>query len=80
MLSRNPADSISEIATLCGFDSPSNFSKVFKRFYNCTPREYRRTVRNNTKEDRQDLFCGEEIGKDRQNLFCGEETGKETCR
>lgn len=41
MLLRNPADSISEIATLCGFDSPSNFTKIFKRFYNCTPREYR---------------------------------------
>lgn len=41
MLLRNPPDSISEIATLCGFDSPSNFAKTFKRFYNCTPREYR---------------------------------------
>lgn len=41
MLLRNPSDSISEIATLCGFDSPSNFSKIFKRFYNCTPREYK---------------------------------------
>lgn len=41
LLLSNPADSISEIAALCGFDSPSNFSKVFKRFYNCTPREYR---------------------------------------
>lgn len=41
MLLENPADSISEIATLCGFDSPSNFAKIFKRFYNCTPREYR---------------------------------------
>ena len=41
MLIRNPADSISEIATLCGFDSPSNFAKIFKRFYGCTPREYR---------------------------------------
>lgn len=41
MLLANPADSISEIATLCGFDSPSNFAKIFKRFYNCTPREYR---------------------------------------
>lgn len=41
-LLRNPADSISEIATLCGFDSPSNFAKLFKRFYNCTPREYRK--------------------------------------
>lgn len=42
MLLRNPTDSISEIATLCGFDSPSNFSKTFKHFYNCTPREYRK--------------------------------------
>lgn len=41
MLLKNPAYSISEIAASCGFDSPSNFSKVFKRFYNCTPREYR---------------------------------------
>lgn len=41
MLLRDPSDSISKIATLCGFDSPSNFAKIFKRFYNCTPREYR---------------------------------------
>lgn len=41
MLSGSPADSISQIAVSCGFDSPSNFSKNFKRFYNCTPREYR---------------------------------------
>ncbi len=34
--------SISEIATCCGFDSPSNFTKIFKRFYSCTPREYRK--------------------------------------
>lgn len=40
-LSKNPASSISEIAALCGFDSPSNFAKMFKRFYNCTPKEYR---------------------------------------
>ncbi len=41
MLLKSPADSISEIATSCGFDSPSNFAKTFKRFYNCTPRQYR---------------------------------------
>jgi AraC-like DNA-binding protein len=40
-LLRNPASSITEISALCGFDSLSNFSKMFKRFYNCTPREYR---------------------------------------
>ena len=42
MLLANPSGSISEIATHCGFDSPSNFAKMFKRFYNCTPREYRK--------------------------------------
>lgn len=42
MLLRNPAASISEIATMCGFDSPSNFTKIFRRFYNCSPREYRK--------------------------------------
>lgn len=41
MLLENPGSSVSEIAARCGFDSPSNFSKVFKRFYHCTPREYR---------------------------------------
>jgi len=33
--------SINEIATLCGFDSPSYFSQLFKRYYLCSPREYR---------------------------------------
>lgn len=42
MLLGNPADSISEIAALCGFDSPSHFSKTFKHFYNCAPREYKK--------------------------------------
>lgn len=42
MLINNPNASISEIAISCGFDSPSNFSYIFKKFYNCTPRDYRR--------------------------------------
>ena len=41
MLLEDPAASISEAAVRCGFDSPSNFTKMFRRFYNCTPREYR---------------------------------------
>lgn len=41
MMLGNPAESISGIAALSGFDSPSNFAKTFRRFYNCTPREYR---------------------------------------
>ncbi len=47
LLLNNPAGSISEISIVCGFDSPSNFSKMFRRFYNCTPREYRYRQKNN---------------------------------
>lgn len=43
MLIGNPENSISDIAVSCGFDSPSNFSQTFKRFYNRTPREYRKS-------------------------------------
>lgn len=38
----NPNRSIADAAASCGFDSPSHFSKMFRRYYNCTPREYRR--------------------------------------
>lgn len=44
LLLENPSDSISDIAALCGFDSPSNFARTFKRFYKCTPREYRKRI------------------------------------
>lgn len=47
MLLENPANSIAEIEALCGFDSPSNFSKNFKRFYKYTPREFRNQRQNN---------------------------------
>ncbi len=42
MLLSCPECSISEIASSCGFDSPSNFAGTFKRFHNRTPREYRK--------------------------------------
>ena len=42
LLLNEPSKSISEAAVSCGFDSPSHFSKMFKRFYSCTPREYRK--------------------------------------
>lgn len=35
-------DSIAEIAIQTGFDSPSNFTQMFKRFYKCTPSQYRK--------------------------------------
>lgn len=43
MLRSQPAASIAEISAACGFDNPSYFSKQFRRFYPCTPREYRHT-------------------------------------
>lgn len=42
LLLKNPTASISEIGSLCGFESQSHFAKMFKRFYNCSPREYRK--------------------------------------
>ena len=41
MIRSDQTKSISEIAIQCGFDSPCNFTKQFRRFYNCTPRAYR---------------------------------------
>lgn len=43
MLLRDKDTSISEISGQCGFDSPGNFAQVFKRFYGCSPREYRKS-------------------------------------
>jgi len=42
LLHRNPQNSISEISAGCGFDSPSYFAKMFKRFYLCTPKDFRK--------------------------------------
>ena len=41
-----PTLSISEIATNCGFDHPSYFSKTFKRYYFFSPKEYRYSHNN----------------------------------
>lgn len=41
LLRTSPAASIAEVSAACGFDSPSYFSKQFRRFYQRPPREYR---------------------------------------
>lgn len=47
LLEQEPGGSISRLVGRCGFDSPSHFAQTFKRFYRCTPREYRsRQVKN----------------------------------
>ena len=46
MLTETPDKSISEISELCGFEYTSYFSKQFRRFYLCSPREYRKTTQD----------------------------------
>jgi AraC-like DNA-binding protein/mannose-6-phosphate isomerase-like protein (cupin superfamily) len=46
MLMGDPEIKISEVSLRCGFDSPSNFTSTFRRFYKCTPRDYRRQYSN----------------------------------
>lgn len=38
-------DSITDISWQCGFSSPAYFSKLFRKFMGCTPREYARGAR-----------------------------------
>ena len=38
----NPSLSMSAIASQCGFSNYSHFTSVFKRFYSCSPTEYRK--------------------------------------
>ncbi|HEY7773021.1 MAG TPA: helix-turn-helix transcriptional regulator, partial [Marinagarivorans sp.] len=37
---------IAEIANLSGFQDPQHFSRLFKKLYNVSPRQYRVTVRS----------------------------------
>ncbi len=42
LLLTNTDKTISEIATLCGFNGSSYYNKMFLRFIGCTPKEYRK--------------------------------------
>ena len=41
VLTEYPDKNISIVAEECGFDSPVYYTKKFKEFYLCSPREYR---------------------------------------
>ncbi|WP_373695158.1 helix-turn-helix transcriptional regulator [Mediterraneibacter gnavus] len=41
VLTEYPDKNISIVAEECGFDSPAYYTKKFKEFYFCSPREYR---------------------------------------
>lgn len=40
-LMKNPKYNITEISLSCGFPNPSYFAKIFKKFTNCSPSQYR---------------------------------------
>lgn len=40
--------SVKKISSLCGFESPSYFNKVFKKFMGCSPSEFREKFQNET--------------------------------
>lgn len=44
MLLENSDMTVSEISIACGFDSPGRFSQLFRRYYQCSPREYRNSA------------------------------------
>ena len=50
MLTEDPGKDIFEVALECGFDSPSNFSSTFHRFFKYTPRDYRKIHANKETE------------------------------
>ena len=42
MFLRESALTVAEVASHCGFDSPSNFAQTFRKYYHCSPRDFRR--------------------------------------
>lgn len=41
LLTASPDMTIQQVAAECGFDEPANFSRAFKRTFDCSPTEYR---------------------------------------
>jgi len=42
-LLKNPATEIAEVASLTGFNDPSYFGKIFRRYLSCSPSQYQAT-------------------------------------
>ncbi len=42
---RKPQESISEIAGFAGFNNTSYYNKIFRKYMNCTPTEYRNSIK-----------------------------------
>ncbi len=52
---------IKEIADLCGFQELSSFSRTFKHYFGCSPRNYLRTRQRNAEPE--DILPGQAAGK-----------------
>lgn len=48
-MSKKPHESISEIAGAVGFNNTSYYNKIFKKFMDCTPTEYRTSIKKHIK-------------------------------
>ncbi len=46
MLLENPSASVTQIAMSCGFSSSQYFASVFRRYFDCTPNDYRQKGEN----------------------------------
>ena len=47
-LLKNTNESILSIALACGFNSHKTYANAFEKYYHCSPREYRRSLREKT--------------------------------
>lgn len=57
-LLRNTEDRVSDIATEVGIPDYNYFTKVFKKAMGVTPREYRKSMRKQTKKElKRFFFC-----------------------
>ena len=58
-LLRDTNDSILNIALACGFNNHKTYSNAFEKHYHCSPREYRRLLREQPQTDVMDLDEGD---------------------
>ena len=58
-LLRDTDESILSIALACGFNSHKTFSNAFEKYYQSTPRDYRKTLRIRAQKDTFDLNADE---------------------
>lgn len=63
----NKLTSIADLASSVGFNSSSYFNKLFKKYLNCTPTEYRTTIAD-SKNQHADYY-GYDLSLDTLNLF-----------